>query len=295
MKPQISIVLPVYNQAHFLAEALNSIYAQTCQDFELIVVNDGSTDDTACVVADYQQRYAFTAINQTNQGLPRALNAGFQHASGEYLTWTSADNILQPNMLDVLSSALERDPAVGLVYADRYLITDDGANLGRFNLPDYDAHLLLHVNLVHCCFLYRRACMERVGLYNPEFIYGEDWEYWIRISRHYRMKRVPAALYRYRLHKTSMTSDLVRGTARSIGYREFSKRIRRRAPMQWYIGKAKWWWLRLTNPQHPAFAGRASWMKAAARAAGQAHLSVLCWVTSLAMSASGVGLLSSSI
>lgn len=269
MTPRVSIVLPVYNQAHFLPEALDGIFAQTERDFELIVVNDGSTDATADVLAGYQAHHQFTVINQSNQGLPKALNAGFAHTQGEYLTWTSSDNIMLPDMLKVLASALDQDPSVGLVYADRYLITDEGTNLGRFNLPDYDSCLLLHVNIVHCCFLYRRECMERVGQYDPEFIYGEDWEYWIRMSQYYRMKHSPVALYCYRLHKSSMTSDLVRGKARSIGFQQFSARIRKRMPARWYLGKLKWWWIRMTVPRHPAVAERAAWIQAAARVAGQ--------------------------
>jgi glycosyltransferase involved in cell wall biosynthesis len=291
MTPQVSMVLPTYNQAHFLTEALDSIFAQTQADFELIVVNDGSTDNTAAVLAAYQQRHAFTLIEQENRGLPTALNVGFQRARGVYLTWTSSDNVLLPNMLEELSRALDRNPAVGLVYADRYLITDDGLELGRFDLPEYDPFLLLHVNLVHCCFLYRRECMTRVGLYDPEFIYGEDWEYWIRIAHHFRMQHVPAALYRYRVHETSMTSDLVRGTARSMKHHEFSRRIRQRSPLRWYLGKLKWWWLRLAQPQHLAFADRATWLAVATRAARKDHLHSLGWLLSLALSAGEIGAL----
>lgn len=290
MKPQVSIVLPTYNQAHFLPEALDSIFGQTYDNFELIVVNDGSTDDTTAVVADYQRRHAFTAIEQGNRGLPAALNAGFKQACGEYLTWTSSDNILLPDMLAVLGAALDQDPSVGLVYADRYLITDEGTDLGRFDLPDYDAGLLLHVNLVHCCFLYRRECMVRVGLYDPEFIYGEDWEYWIRISKYYSMKHIPAALYQYRVHATSMTSELVRGTAHNMGYKEFSKRIRQSSPLRWYIGKLKWWWLRLTNPHHPAFANRTNWQQAAARAARKHRMITMGWLIGIILSVGEVGL-----
>jgi len=186
-----------------LPAALDGVFAQTCPCYELIVVNDGSTDGTADVLADYQERLNFTVITQENRGLPRALNAGFAQARGDYLTWTSSDNIMLPEMLTTLVQALERDQSLGLVYADRYLMDEDGTDLGRFDLPDYDPYLLLHTNLVHCCFLYRRECMERAGGYDPEFIYGEDWEYWIRISRDFRMKRVPQALYRYRLHRSS--------------------------------------------------------------------------------------------
>lgn len=264
----VSIVMPTYNQAHFLPEALDGVFAQTYPHYELIVVDDGSTDDTAQVLNGYRHRHELVVVSQTNQRLPRALNAGVGRASGTFLTWTSSDNIMLPRMLEVLVQALESAPSkVGLVYGDRYLMDDDGNDLGRFDLPDYDPHLLLHVNLVHCCFLYRRQCMERVGLFDPEFIYGEDWEYWIRISRFYSMKRVPLALYRYRLHRTSMTSDLVRGTAQNMKYSEFSRRVRRRMPLRWALGKLKWRWLQARCPDHPVVASRAAWIRASAIAA----------------------------
>lgn len=270
MKPRVSIVLPTYNQAHYLPEALNSVFAQTYRDVELLVVNDGSTDATAAVLADYQQRHEFTVIMQENQGLPCALNAGFAQTYGDYLTWISSDNVMLPEMLSALVEALDKDPSFGLVYADRYLMNEEGRDLGRFNTSDYDPYLLLHANLVHCCFLYRRECMERVGGYDPEFIYGEDWEYWIRISRYYRMKHVPQALYRYRLHGTSMTSELVLGIALNMSYAEFAARIRRRMPVRWCIGKLKWWWLRLSCKNHPLVAERRAWQQAIAQAAGLA-------------------------
>lgn len=266
--PLISVVLPVYNQAHYLPAALDSVFAQVYPEVELMVVNDGSTDGTSGVLAAYRQRYDFTLIDQENQGLPRALNAGFSKARGEYLTWTSSDNLMLPEMLRVLAAALDENPDVGLVYADRYLIDEQGRDLGGFNLPEYDSLLLLHVNFVHCCFLYRRECMERVGLYDPDFIYGEDWEYWIRISRFYSMKHIPQTLYRYRLHRASMTSELVCGTAKNnIPYEEFARRIRRRMPVRWWIGKLKWRWLRTFCPDHPAVSSRTAWNRASSAAA----------------------------
>ncbi len=266
--PLVSVILPVYNQAHFLPAALDSVFAQVYPNYELIVVNDGSTDRTSDVLTEYRQRYDFTVITQENRGLPRALNAGFSKARGECLTWTSSDNVMLPQMLDTLAVALAENPDVGLVYADRYLIDENGQELGRYDLPDYDPHLLLHVNLVHCCFLYRRQCMERVGLYDPDFIYGEDWEYWIRISRFYSMKRVPQALYCYRVHRTSMTSELVRGTAKNnLQYEEFARRIRGRMPVRWWIGKLKWRWLRAFRPDHPVVSSRAAWNRASVTAA----------------------------
>lgn len=268
MTVKVSIVLPTYNQAHYLPATLDSIFAQSYSNFELIVVNDGSTDGTSAVLDRYQKLHDFIRVDQDNQKLPKALNAGFMEASGAYLTWTSSDNILKPTMLGVLTEALDSDSNVSLVYADFYVIDEDGRDLGRFNVPDYDRHLLLQANLVHCCFLYRRECMTQVGLFDPEFIYGEDWEYWIRISKFYLMKRIPQALYRYRLHRSSMTGELLRGTAHNMGHTAFTRRIRERMPISWWIGKLKWHWLRFSNPKHPVVMGRSHWMHIVAKAAG---------------------------
>jgi glycosyltransferase involved in cell wall biosynthesis len=204
-------------------------------------VNDGSTDHTREVLQRYRQAHEFIVIEQENRGLPAALNAGFARARGKYLTWTSSDNIMLPRMLEVLARELDGDPSVSVVYADRILIDAHGKELGRLNTREFDRFLIFHANLVHCCFLFRRECMERVGMYDPEYLYSEDWEFWIRVSEHFAMKRIPEVLYRYRLHPTSMTSDMVRQNG---GVRRRSKMLsetRKRMPIRWWIGKIKCW------------------------------------------------------
>lgn len=268
MSTKVSIVLPTYNQANFLPTALNSIFLQTYRDFELIVVNDGSTDSTVDVLTEYNKIFPFTVINQVNKKLPSALNTGFSQAQGEYLTWTSTDNILLPDMISILVAALETNPTIGLAYADRYLMDDNGVDILRMNTPGYNKYLLLHVNLVQCCFLYRRECQEKVGGYDPTFLYGEDWEYWIRISRYFSMKHIGVALYRYRMHVKSLTSDLARGNIKGMGFSEFSTRIRKQMPLRWIIGKFLWRSLRLVNKHHPAVIEFNHWPAIVSQAAG---------------------------
>ena len=250
--PKISVVMPTYNQARFLPEALDGILRQTLRDFELIVVNDGSTDATARVLAEYQQRHGFTVIQQENRKLPSALNAGFSIARGQYLTWTSSDNVMLPEMLQVLAAALDHNPQVGLVYADWEWMDDHGAPLGAVRTLDYDAHLLMRINYVNACFLYRRKCQDRLGLYDPEYIYAEDWEYWFRLSKHFKLMRVPRVLYQFRLHSGSLTESDVkkRERGRSIGYDRLQARFRAH-PWAWYLSKVKWEWLRLRAGQDP--------------------------------------------
>ncbi len=269
MNHLVSIILPVYNQESFLPLALESIFSQTYKNIELIVVNDGSTDRTSDVLEYYHQVHKFTVINQANQGLPKALNTGFDIAVGDYLTWTSSDNKLLPEMISGLAHALDENPDVGLVYADRYIIDQEGNMLGRFDTPEYDRHLLLHLNLINCCFLYRVECARNAGQYDPNFIYSEDWEYWIRLSMQCKMMRIPQVYYEYRIHPRSMTGEIMDGSAKNIGYTEFAARIRKRYPIDWWWGKIKYLAIKYLQHEHPIVSERKRWKDLLDRYASQ--------------------------
>ncbi len=250
--PYVSVVLPTYNQAGYLPAALDGVFNQTWQDFELIVVNDGSTDNTADVLAEYQQRYDFKVIHKQNGKLPRALNTGFEQVCGKYLTWTSSDNIMLPAMLETLVGALDENPDVGFVYADWEVIDEDDELVGTVRTLEHDLHLLMRVNYVNACFMYRRACQQKVGLYDPDYILAEDWEYWWRIARSFKLMRVPRILYQYRVHSTSLTSleVLTEKQGRSVGYQKLLADFRSK-PLDWYLSRLKYEWLKLRLGQDP--------------------------------------------
>lgn len=243
--PRVSIVLPTYNQAEYLPQALDSIVNQSWPDWELIIVNDGSTDETPAILERYHRQYGFTVVHQKNQKLPKALNTGFRLAKGDYLTWTSSDNLMLPNMLEVLVQSLDEHPKIGFVYADWEVIDEQDNSLGIVQTLDHNRFLLMRINYINACFLYRRQCQDKLGLYAPEFILAEDWEYWLRISRHFKMMRVPQVLYQYRTHSKSLTEAIVRlqPGGHSEGYRKLEKYLRSR-PWAWYYSKLKWEWLR---------------------------------------------------
>ena len=243
--PRVSIVLPTYNDAHFLPAALANIFEQTWTDFELIAVNDGSTDNTRELLDEYAQQYPMTVIHQTNAKLPGALNTGFQQAKGDYLTWTSTDNFMRPTMLATLVNALDKNPDIGLVYADWEVIDTDGVVQGVINGVDYDPHLLMRFNFIQACFLYRRECQDKVGLYDTDLFLAEDWEYWWRISHHFRMMRVPEVLYQYRFHEDSLTHFIkTQQDGVSTGYKKLAKRFRARR-FDWYFSKIKYEMLKM--------------------------------------------------
>lgn len=246
-QPRVSVIMPTYNQAKYIREALDSVLNQTFQDFELIIVNDGSTDETPQILEEYRQKHAqgnygctLLIINKKNEKLPRALNTGFEQACGEYLTWTSSDNNMKPNMLQRLVAALDQNPDVGFVYADWNVIDDDGHYLGTVRSVDHDRHLLMRFNYINACFMYRHDCQDKIGLYDPEFIYAEDWEYWWRIAQVFDMQHVPEALYDYRVHGTSLTSTAVatQKKGHSVGYSKLLEQFRS-SKFDWYISKVK--------------------------------------------------------
>jgi len=243
--PKISVVLPTYNQAAYLPASLDAIASQTCRDFELIVVDDGSTDDTPRILADYRARFAFELIRQENCGLPGALNAGFARAAGQYLTWTSSDNITLPEWLGRLAAELDRRPDVGMVYSDWYDIDDSGRVMRPVRTLEHDPVVLLRHNYIRASFMYRRGCRDEIGDYDPTMKYKEDHDYWLRIAARWPMKRVPELLYQYRIHQASLSS--ARGDAdreREEINRRFDAKHRTCRPLLWWYAKQKWRWVK---------------------------------------------------
>lgn len=197
MYPTVSIVLPCYNGAGFLAQSINSVIAQTYIDWELIIVNDCSTDNSLAIMQDFAAKDERIHIinNEHNLKLPGALNRGFQEAKGKYLTWTSHDNRMAPTMLEEFVSYLDDNPDKGLVtacYAAFSLTT--GEQLYEVHHPDPQLNLPLF-NCVCYAFMYRREVLETVGGYDEGLFLVEDYDYWVRIWLQYHIGKVYKVLY----------------------------------------------------------------------------------------------------
>ena len=204
--PQISIVLPVYNGEKYLAKSIESILKQTFEDWELIIVDDCSTDSTAHIIAKYMQKDARIKMihNKINQNLPGSLNIGFEKATGEYLTWTSDDNMYLPDALHVMYEQLSKDEKLYMVCADMKWIDEHGKVIG--SAKSFDEKSIYVTNLIGACFLYKKEVLEGIGGYDSEMLYVEDYDYWIRITKKYgRIKRIDKCLYAYRRHGNSLT------------------------------------------------------------------------------------------
>ncbi len=205
--PRVSMVMPVFNGAQYLRAALDSVLAQDFRDFELICLNDGSRDVTPDILAEYAARDARIVYrdNPRNIGLPASLNAGFAMARGEYHSWTSHDNLLRHDMLSMLVALLDADIALGVVYAGYSVIDSDGAIL-RYQ-PPRPAEDRWFGNPVGAAFLYRREVTEALGGYDESLFGAEDYDFWLRAARQFKLQPVDRDLYLYRRHDASLTNQ----------------------------------------------------------------------------------------
>lgn len=214
-RPEISIVMPVYNGERYLREAVESIIAQDFEEWELILVNDCSTDGTSAVMEEYQSRDGRIRVihNETNQKLPRSLNIGFTQARGNYFTWTSDDNRYKPQALEKMYRYLELHQDTGLVFADMDYIDETGAKTGAVSR---NAEEIWSSNCVGACFLYRREVAETVGGYDADLFLVEDYDYWLRIAKCCPVVHLPQCLYEYRNHGTSLTQTRAENIERQL-------------------------------------------------------------------------------
>ncbi len=219
----VSIILPVYNQADLLNEAIESVLAQTYRDFELIVVNDGSTDGVESVLDKFVSHPKVRILTQTNQQLPKALSNAFEFASGEFWTWTSADNRMAPEQLSRLVSYLQTHAEIAMVYADYLAIDDQGQPLldpgfrphnrrtpdtPEIHLPRSTATLnTIKDNFIGPCFMYRGWVGRLLGEYDPN-LGVEDYDYWMRLNSLFKIEHLGTdeVLYQYGVHDNTLNA-----------------------------------------------------------------------------------------
>jgi hypothetical protein len=211
---EASVVIPCYNQAGYLSSALHSVQEQTFQGWEAIVVDDGSTDDTAGVVArftDARIRYVY----QENRGLSAARNAGIRAARGEYLAFLDADDEWEPEFLERCLEVLRLDKELAGVYTQSRFIDETGSIL-----PQVGGELVprsaFRNRIVEVGFfppnavLIHADVLHHVGVFDTLLTSLEDWDLWIRIAEGHEMQGIPEPLARYRVRPGSMSTDAAR-------------------------------------------------------------------------------------
>jgi glycosyltransferase involved in cell wall biosynthesis len=201
---KISVIIPCFNQGAYLEEAVDSVLAQTFQDFEIIIVDDGSTDEETIKILQDYARPKTRVIRTDNLGLSAARNNGVREAGGEYILPLDADDKIGPGYLEEAVRILDRHPDIGIVYCEAAFF---GMRTSHWHLPDYTSDHLLLQNIIFCTAFFRRTHWEKVGGYNINMIYGwEDWDFWLSlIHLGVKVYRIPRVLFFYRLREESMS------------------------------------------------------------------------------------------
>lgn len=212
--PRVSVIIPTYNHAHYLPLAIQSVLDQTYTDWEAIIVDDGSTDDTAAVVAQFTDP-CIHYIHQENQGLSAARNTGIRAAQGDYLAFLDADDGWEPGFLRRCVGVLAADATLAGVYVRNYFIDENGAVLPRLGGQVVPPAAFRSRNLEGGFFpphaaLVRAAVVHQVGPFDTQLTSVEDWDLWIRLSERYQMQGIPLPLVRYRVYPGSMSTDSAR-------------------------------------------------------------------------------------
>lgn len=205
MNKKVSVVLPVFNGSKRVSKAIESVLEQSYANLELIIVDDCSTDNTMDVLRSYANKDARIKIyeNKVNQKLPRTLNNGFSHATGDYLTWTSDDNTYKSNAIEKMVQYLDEHPNIDMVYADFDIVDLDGTFRETRRL--YEPDELRFRNVVGACFLYTKKLAVKVGEYDPDLFLAEDYEYWIKAYFKGNLRHMQEVLYNYGLHDDSLS------------------------------------------------------------------------------------------
>ncbi len=189
MKPAVSVIIPTYQHAREIGQCLDSVFAQTFRDFEVIVVNDGSTDRTLEVLKPYSDR--ITLINQVNRGGNAARNRGFDASQGDFVLFCDADIVMRPDCLETMMRTLAADPAASYAYCSFRF------GWKKFRLWPFDADRLRRLNYIHTTSLIRRPHFPR---FDEAIRRLQDWDLWLTMLEqghvgvwipHYLFKAIP--------------------------------------------------------------------------------------------------------
>jgi len=199
--PAISVVMSIYNGAEYVRKAIDSILGQTFTDFEFIIVNDGSTDKTADILASYKDS-RITVIAQNNQGLVSSLNRAIKKAKAPFIARQDADDYSQPTRLAEQLLYLHANPDTVIVGTSMQVMNNAGSIVHQhhvlLNDPELKQELLVRSPFAHGSVVFRKDAAIKAGLYKKDFWPAEDYEFWLRLSKYGKFANIDEPLYVYR-------------------------------------------------------------------------------------------------
>ncbi|WP_298236995.1 glycosyltransferase [uncultured Algibacter sp.] len=205
---KVSVIVPCYNQAAYLDECLQSVLSQSYKDWECIIVNDGSPDNTEEIANNFLKLDSrFTYIEIENGGVSNARNVGVKKANGKYILPLDADDKITPSYLELGLKAFEKDNALKVVYCNAKFF---GKNNKYWKLPKYSFSELLKNNIIFCSALFKKEDFIDIGGYDINLTVGlEDWEFWINLLKNGgKVFRIPKVCFFYRIKELSRNAEV---------------------------------------------------------------------------------------
>ncbi len=205
---KLSIVIPCYNQGEYLIDALSTINSLNKAYVEVIIINDGSTEERTNNIIEDISKDDYIIISQLNQGLAKSRNKGINIAKGEYILTLDADNIITPEYLNEALTILENEKNVGVVYSNPIFF---GKRTGERKLCGFDHEKIAHRNYIDACAFFRKSLWKEIGGFDENMpIMGyEDWDFWIRVSyTKWDFYHINKPLFYYRVRNNSMLSEI---------------------------------------------------------------------------------------
>jgi glycosyltransferase involved in cell wall biosynthesis len=206
-KPKVSVIIPCFNQGQYIDEAVESVLNQTFKDFEIVIVNDGSTDEfTKNKLKNYNNPKC-KVIHIHNQGVSAARNKGINASSGDYILPLDADDKIGARYIEDACEILDKDNKIGIVYCEAELF---GAKNGIWNQPCFSIDRILIMNMIICSAMFRKNDYLMTKGFNPNMLYGwEDWDLWLSlIEKGKEVYKLPDVHFYYRIKNLSMLNEL---------------------------------------------------------------------------------------
>lgn len=204
----VTVYITNYNYAAYLKTAVESVLNQSLQDFELIIIDDGSTDHSKEIIETYRVNPKVSIIYQQNKGLNITNNVAMRAAKGKYIMRLDADDFLESTALEVISSALEADDTLGLVFPDYYYVDADGERTGVEKRHNFEKEVSLYDQPAHgACTMIRLDFLKKLGGYNESFTCQDGYELWIKFISHYKVGNINQPLFSYRRHGNNLTTN----------------------------------------------------------------------------------------
>lgn len=209
-RPKVSVLMPVFNGEKYLREAIESILNQDFENFEFIIINDGSTDTSSSIISSYSDNRIVVVNNEKNSGLVTTLNKGLELAIGEYIVRMDCDDVSVTKRLSKQVKMMDTNQNIGASGSFFYMIRNNKKAIADFPISNEEIKCFMIFNspIAHPSSIIRSEVLKKYKLnYSTEYTHSEDYDFWSKISEHSQLANIPEPLLNYRVHENQITGN----------------------------------------------------------------------------------------